>query len=345
MFGFHPEADMHWSEAEGPEPHVGVAGRGKNTWFTGVIKYARVYEGGDHDWLDSGGHRRLQSAGATRATSVTSPAIFRPVVPAAIHWPPMLEPELLASSAHGIIAMAPGGTGTILPGNSAFEGGHSVPFNLGILEMGRAHGLSWSPQGQLLLHTSSGKIASCPVTAAGGSIPCQALDLPPVPGWEPSGIAVVTPAVEPHPFRAAILGDGKVRVHELTTGLTQHWHPTVELQIPHSTSKPVSLSGDHERLVMAMDDGSVFHWLLDGQRTGAAEETYRLKRNDEILTSRNQKMYLPEDTPIYDHLMRLERYHATIPSFKSLTSPVEPSHHRIFDVVTSTIIYPNFVVK
>ncbi|CAL1144696.1 unnamed protein product [Cladocopium goreaui] len=270
MFGFHPEADMHWSEAEGPEPHVGVAGRGKNTWFTGVIKYARVYEGGDHDWLDSGGHRRLQSAGATRATSVTSPAIFRPVVPAAIHWPPMLEPELLASSAHGIIAMAPGGTGAILPGNSAFEGGHSVPFNLGILEMGRAHGLSWSPQGQLLLHTSSGKIASCPVTAAGGSIPCQALDLPPVPGWEPSGIAVVTPAVEPHPFRAAILGDGKVRVHELTTGLTQHWHPTVELQIPHSTSKPVSLSGDHERLVMAMDDGSVFHWLLDGQRTGEA---------------------------------------------------------------------------
>ena len=37
---------MHWSEAEGPEPLVGAAGDGPNTWFTGVIKYARVYEGG-----------------------------------------------------------------------------------------------------------------------------------------------------------------------------------------------------------------------------------------------------------------------------------------------------------
>ena len=29
MFGFHPEADMHWSEAEGPEPLVGAAGLGR----------------------------------------------------------------------------------------------------------------------------------------------------------------------------------------------------------------------------------------------------------------------------------------------------------------------------
>ena len=253
---------MHWSEGEGPEPHVGVAGKGKNTWFTGVIKYARVYEGSDHDWLDSGGHRRLQSS-----PHPASPAILRPLVPAAIHWPPQLEPELLACSSHGIIAMAPSGIGAILPANSAFEGGHSIPFNLGTLELGRAHSLSWS-QGELLLHTSSGQMASCPVTAAGGSIHCKALDLPPVPGFGSGGISVVTPAVEAHPFRAAILADGKVRIHELTMGLAQHWHPTVELPIPYTSSKPVSLSGDHERLVMAMDDGSVFHWLLNGQRTG-----------------------------------------------------------------------------
>lgn len=53
-------------------PHVGVAGRGKNTWYTGVIKYARTYTSGDHDWLDSGGHRRLQSDSVT----------VRPLVPA-----------------------------------------------------------------------------------------------------------------------------------------------------------------------------------------------------------------------------------------------------------------------
>ena len=54
---------MHWSEAEGPQPHVGVAGNGENTWFEGVIKYARVWEGG-HDWLDSGGESREPLVGS-----------------------------------------------------------------------------------------------------------------------------------------------------------------------------------------------------------------------------------------------------------------------------------------
>ena len=147
MFGFHPEADMHWSEEEGPQPHVGVAGNGKNTWFTGVIKYARVYEGGDHDWLDSGGHRRL-------SLSPSAPAILRPLVPAAVQWPPLLEPELLACGSHGVIAMAPGGTGAILPAAAASQGfGHPIPLNLrmesgiGNMEMARAQAISWAPQG------------------------------------------------------------------------------------------------------------------------------------------------------------------------------------------------------
>jgi len=268
MFGFHPEADMHWSEEEGPQPHVGVAGDGKNTWFTGVIKYARVYEGGDHDWLDSGGHRRL-------SLSPSAPAILRPLVPAAVQWPPLLEPELLACGSHGVIAMAPGGTGAILPAAAASQGfGHPIPLNLrmesgiGNMEMARAQAISWAPQGDLLLHTSSGAIASCPVTATGGSIPCKTLELPPVPMGQ---ISVVTHAGHPHPFRAAVLANGKVMLHELkTSGLTQQWHPTIDLPVPQMSSKPVSLTGDHERLVMAMDDGSVVHWLLDGQRAGEA---------------------------------------------------------------------------
>lgn len=44
---------------EGPEPHVSTAGRGENTWFNGVIHYGRRYTG-EHSWLDSGGHRRLE---------------------------------------------------------------------------------------------------------------------------------------------------------------------------------------------------------------------------------------------------------------------------------------------
>ena len=49
---------------EGPEPLVGAAGHGKNTWFEGVIQYGRRYTG-EHSWLDSGGHRRLQEVVTT----------------------------------------------------------------------------------------------------------------------------------------------------------------------------------------------------------------------------------------------------------------------------------------
>lgn len=258
MFGFHPEADMHWSESEGPEPLVGAAGVGKNTWFTGVIKYARVYEGGDHDWLDSGGHRRLQSMDSV---------VVRPVVPAAVQWPKSLEPELLTCGSTGCIALASGGTGAFLPHEATSHGfGHATPFNLeNFLEMGRAHGLSWGA-GRLLVHTSSGHIATCPVTAAGGPVKCSATDLPPVPDLGAgTKIAVVTDAVKHHPFRAAVLGHGKVLLHELhTSGLSHHWKPKVELVIPATSAKAVSLSGDHARIVMGMDDGSVFHWMLGG---------------------------------------------------------------------------------
>merc|ERR1719350_2104284 len=68
MFGFAPEADAWWAEDEGPEPTVGAAGHGKNSWNEGVIAYGQG-EGNwgkehesTHDWLDSGGHRRLSAA-------------------------------------------------------------------------------------------------------------------------------------------------------------------------------------------------------------------------------------------------------------------------------------------
>ena len=43
---------------------MGAAGHGKNTWFEGVIQYGRRYTG-EHSWLDSGGHRRLQEVVTT----------------------------------------------------------------------------------------------------------------------------------------------------------------------------------------------------------------------------------------------------------------------------------------
>lgn len=250
MFGFHPEADMHWSEAEGPEPLVGAAGVGKNTWFNGVIHYARVYTG-EHSWLDSGGHRRLSEK--------QMPTSVRPVVPAALQWPAGLEPELLACGSEGMVAMARGGMGAYLPPSTEGGFGTVMPFTLeGLMKMGLAQSLSWGDEG-LLAHTSSGAVVSCPMTAAGGTFHCSSVDLPPLPTYGKQ-MAVVLAATKEHPFRAAVVAEGKVRMHALKPlGLERDWHVMAELDLPLQ-SEVTSLTGDHQKIVVSMQDGSILLW-------------------------------------------------------------------------------------
>merc|ERR1740121_2476148 len=74
MFGFAPEADSWWAEDSGPEPRVGAAGIGENTWAKGIIAYGqnevqlgrKHAVGEEHDWEDSGGHRRLNGKADTQ---------------------------------------------------------------------------------------------------------------------------------------------------------------------------------------------------------------------------------------------------------------------------------------
>ena len=108
-------------------------------------------------------------------------------------------------------------------------------------------------------------MAACPVTAAGGSVQCSPVDVPRLPDYGlGTKIAVVIDEVKSqHPFRAAVLGHGKIHLHELKMkGLEKDWEATKELMIPEHSLKPVSLSGDHSRIIMAMDDGSIFHWMF-----------------------------------------------------------------------------------
>lgn len=264
MFGFHPEADMHWAEDEGSAPLVGAAGHGENTWYEGVIKYGRVYSGG-HDWLDSGGHRRLRAI---------VPGVVRPVVPAPISWPAMVEPEHLACGPQGLLALAPGGSGALLPPEASHGLGpaEAAPFHLeGLLELGMARGVSWGIGGRILVHTGSGAIASCPVMGAGGARHCSATELPKLPDYGMAKhVTAVMEGSSNQPTRAAVLAEGKVLLHELASeGLSRAWRLISELSIPAGsegqaeTPQVVSLSADHGRLLAAADDGSVFHWLLE----------------------------------------------------------------------------------
>ncbi|CAL1146489.1 unnamed protein product, partial [Cladocopium goreaui] len=276
MFGFHPEADMHWSEAdagmqsepgsilryakEGPEPLVGAAGHGKNTWFEGVIQYGRRYTG-EHSWLDSGGHRRLQEVVTTvRPVPVTK------VVPAAVHFPPSLEPELLACSPEGTIAMTRGGMGAFLPASAAVpwlrgptwlplpyekaeEQGFGTwsPVNFqGLLDFGLARSVSWGQQ-RLLSHTGSGVVVACPWD--GRESRCSALELPGIPSAASATALALLDASEGHPFRAAVLLGDQLQLHALMQhGLGQDWHLEAQVAMPQGAAA-VSLTGDQQKVL------------------------------------------------------------------------------------------------
>jgi len=249
MFGFHPEADMHWSEDEGPEPHVSTAGRGENTWFNGVIHYGRRYTG-EHSWLDSGGHRRLEEV-------AMAPLTVRPVVPAAVSFPASLEPELLACGRHGVVAMARGGTGGFLP--SEKESGTLVPLTFhGFLEHGLASSIAWGLE-RLVAYTASGTTIACPIARA--SSKCMELDLPGIPEAKEAKAVVVLDAMEGHPFRAALaFASGDMKLHELRHhGLEHHWHLATSMKLPYG--EVAGLTGDHQKILVSMKDGSTLQWF------------------------------------------------------------------------------------
>ena len=171
------------------------------------------------------------------------PTSVRPVVPAALQWPAGLEPELLACGSEGMVAMARGGMGAYLPPSTEGGFGTVMPFTLeGLMKMGLAQSLSWGDEG-LLAHTSSGAVVSCPMTAAGGTFHCSSVDLPPLPTYGKQ-MAVVLAATKEHPFRAAVVAEGKVRMHALKPlGLERDWHVMAELDLPLQ-SEVTSLTGE-----------------------------------------------------------------------------------------------------
>eukprot|EP00441_Pelagodinium_beii_P047668 CAMPEP_0197625272 /NCGR_PEP_ID=MMETSP1338-20131121/4680_1 /TAXON_ID=43686 ORGANISM="Pelagodinium beii, Strain RCC1491" /NCGR_SAMPLE_ID=MMETSP1338 /ASSEMBLY_ACC=CAM_ASM_000754 /LENGTH=877 /DNA_ID=CAMNT_0043195631 /DNA_START=22 /DNA_END=2655 /DNA_ORIENTATION=+ len=266
MFGFHPEADMHWAEPEGPEPLIGVAGKGENTWAEGVINYGRRWEGG-HDWLDSGGHRRLRSI---------VPGFVRPVVPAAVQWPALLEPKFLACGSQGqVAALGAGGMGAFIPAEvvNGEASGHAASFSLdGLLELGMARGLNWASD-RLLVNTGSGSIAAC--SAPTDRSLCSDLGLPKLPSYADGKVLAVIEAKEDQPFRAAVALGSQILMHQLVNSA---WHVTAEVLLPFSVEgqgeshEIIHLVADHGKLLVTTSEGSVFQWRMqDGQAIAEAE--------------------------------------------------------------------------
>lgn len=260
MFGFHPEADAFWAEKEGPEPRVGAAGFGENTWGKGVVAYGQnepkwgEKQEGDHDWLSSGGHRRLSEE---EDVEDAPPATPRPLVPVPVEWPAAFEPDHVACGADGgVVALTSAGHAMVMPMGP--ETGRSTqPVELqGLMELGLARGVAMARSGLLVL-TGSGRLASCPLE--GGA--CPALSTPPVPG--PLGaVRAVAEVREGLSFHAAVGGaGGRIDMYHFTTS-EPTWRRSGVLQLPGVGREIVALSAARDHILAMSDDGSTFRWRL-----------------------------------------------------------------------------------
>jgi len=267
VFGFAPEADAWWAEDAGPEPRQGIAGVGVNTWATGRVAYGQTeakwgaehIEG--HDFLDSGGHRRLMSFAS---------AAPRPVVPLPVQWPKLLEPDHMACSpsSEGLVAvLTAGGSGALVPAGTAAgqAAGEAAPFTLGgLLELGMAHSVTWGQSG-LLVVTGSGHLASCPTTGlAAGSSHCDQLPTPPLPGSLRAGPAMALDVGAN--LRAAMSkGGGRVALLELVQeGMDTIWQEVGAVELPHQGPEIVAITASENHLLVSVDTGAAYRWSLSG---------------------------------------------------------------------------------
>lgn len=264
LFGAHPEADSWWAEEEGPAPLIGAAGIGPNTWTQGVLAYGQEEPKAPVKALKkSVGQRRLR-----RVTSL----VVRPVVPAAIEWPVLLEPSfVVCGPMHGeVLALNEVGMGALVSKKVASGRAKGVATSVtfeGLFQVGLLQGLSWGRNSSLLASTLSGISARCKASPASSSWRCEALDLPRLPAS-----SLPTLILEGHEgaFGAVVAFPGaKVKFFQLEEsedGVS--WAVTEEVLLPFDTAsieqvpEVVSLTASDGTLLVATNTGATFKYEL-----------------------------------------------------------------------------------
>lgn len=194
--------------------------------------------------------------------------VMKTLVPAAVRWPAVLEPEHLACSSAlqgGLVAaLGDNGVGAMVSAAAASgrAAGLAEPFELSGVPLGALRGVSWGAQGFLVV-ASDGDILSCPKEQVNGTEwPCQRLDLPLLPaGGKP---AVVTDTGDDEPLLAAVaLGGEAVALLELHTEGELNWRTLAVVAALSDAEDPVvSLALSREQLLVTTTDGAVHHWQL-----------------------------------------------------------------------------------
>jgi len=288
LYGFHPEADGWWADEKNPYNNAppGKAVHQIPSYPLEVIPVPPNWVKAAEKGHGSGGvttpdygkyhdyHEKKK--GAKRRLNFLQADVERPLVPAAIKWPSLLEPDFLACapSTRGgqVAAFSATGHGALVSENAALgkAAGVSVPFTVeGLPNAGFTRGVTWSHEG-LIVVSGHGTLHSCAQVDKSSIFKCQNLTGPALPlpahGAEgPLPAVVVSNDADASRFAAVAFEGGEVQLLQQGLG----WEVVAQVQLPFNeqsiqTERPsvVALSAAEDHLIVAASDGATYLWQL-----------------------------------------------------------------------------------
>jgi hypothetical protein len=286
LYGFAPEADAHWADENVPylKAPPGAAIHDYKDPPMKVIpvppNHADAQEKGHGDGtVPDGGH-----AGGRRLRNFLKADEIRPLVPAAVRWPAMFEPDFVvcAPLAAGgeVFTFTATGAGAKISGDAAvgkIPGAATDVALHGLPISDFARGVTWSQSG-LTVVTGHGALHHC-AHHADNQFKCEAISSPPVPVSAVRGAEGPLPAVAVRDtmgqpvFAAVAVEHGEVQLLHREFS----WRQVDKVRLPSSdvvddSQQPsvVSLSASEDHLIVSASDGATYRWELQAGRIASA---------------------------------------------------------------------------
>eukprot|EP00403_Amphidinium_massartii_P015239 CAMPEP_0178426730 /NCGR_PEP_ID=MMETSP0689_2-20121128/29383_1 /TAXON_ID=160604 /ORGANISM="Amphidinium massartii, Strain CS-259" /LENGTH=786 /DNA_ID=CAMNT_0020048421 /DNA_START=88 /DNA_END=2448 /DNA_ORIENTATION=+ len=213
-----------------------------------------------------------------RLRSAPMEDVARAVVPAAVSWPNLFEPELLAcapASVGGqVAAFTSNGYGAVVPAHAAKGAGSAAAQNTtlsGLETLGQLRGLSWS-ENALWVVAGSGSVARCSVPKNQQAVwECtSAEDVPRVPLTSSEyelPLAVVAEGNQTGLLAAVSETFGEVTIFHLHNDAHPKWEVFTKVMLPSSgavSQQVASLQMSSRTLQVTGVDGVVHQWQITG---------------------------------------------------------------------------------
>lgn len=284
LYGFAPEADMWWADEQNPKLNAkpGIAQHVIPSYPMDVFPHPPNYEHNGH--VKTGGHTTpdapdndAMAKGANRRLSkkFMQANVVRTLVPAAVKWPALLEPDFVAcaplAGGNQVAAFSTMGRGALISEEAALGKvpAAAVPFSLeGLPSPVFARGVTWSHDG-LIVVSGRGSLHNCGHGDKTRKFQCQNITGPALPLVDdqtgPLPAVMIAGGNDGLRFAAVAAEGGEVKLMKLALG----WELMAKVQLPFmadslDAAQPsvVALSAAEDHLIVTASDGATYRWEL-----------------------------------------------------------------------------------